>query len=123
MTRTRVIIVGLALLCVLLGFRAVQISVKRYTAHRDLEAAQAAVAQAQATNERTKSDLARMQQPAWLALLARDRLGYAQPGETVVVVYKSGNSGTISQPQAATDGRSSLRKWWDWLLGNQRPRD
>jgi len=123
MTRSHVITAGLALCCVLLGFRAVAISIKRYTAHRDLQTAQDAIAQAQAANERTKSDLTRMQQPAWLALLARDRLGYAQPGETDVVVYKSGNSGTISQPQAAIDGRSSLRKWWDWLLGNQRPRD
>jgi cell division protein FtsB len=123
MNRSRVIIAVLLPLCAFLGFRAVTISVKRYAAYHDLVAVQGTIAQAQAANERMQSELARMQQSAWLALLARDRLGYAQPSEAVVFVYKSAKSGTISQPQAASDDRSSLRKWWDWLLGNPGPRD
>lgn len=118
MTRSRVILVALAALCVFLGIRAVRITIRHYSARAELDAAQAQVAQGQANNDRLAGDLERMRQPAWLALLARSRLGYAQPGETVVFVYKSQNSGTIAQPQAVSDGRSNLKKWWDWLIGN-----
>ncbi len=123
MFRSRVIIAVLAALCLLLGYRAVDITLRRYAAQRDLTAAQAAAGQAAAANAHLSAELERMREPAWLALLARSRLGYAEPGETVVFVYKSQNSGTISQPQSEPDGRSNLRKWWDWLIGAPGPRD
>ncbi|HUO75342.1 MAG TPA: septum formation initiator family protein [Candidatus Paceibacterota bacterium] len=118
MTRSRVILIALIGLCVFLAFRAVNISIRSYGARQELDAVNGQLAQGQAANDRLAAELERMRQPAWLALLARSRLGYAQPGETVVFVYKSQNPGTISQPQSAPDGRSNLRKWWDWLIGN-----
>ena len=59
-----------------------------------------------------------MQEPQWLALLARQRLNYKQPDETVVFVYKSEKAGTIVQPQAhSVDDRANWRKWLDWVQG------
>ena len=116
MLHSRVIFAALAGLCVFLGFRAVHISVRRYSARRELVAVQGQLVQGVAATDRLRAELERMRTPAWLALLARARLGYAQPGETVVYVYKSQKTGTISQPQTVTDGRSNLRKWWDWML-------
>lgn len=118
MLRSRVILVFLAGFCVFLAIRAVRISLRQFGAAQELNAAHDQLAQGRIANERLAADIERMRQPAWLALLARARLGYAQPGETVVFVYKSQNPGTIAQPQMVTDDRSNLKKWWDWLLGN-----
>jgi len=120
MVRSRVIFIGLLALCVFIGFRAVRISIRQYNALKELHAAELQVAESTSANDHLKEDLERMQQPAWLALLARSRLGYAQPGETVVFVYKSQNSGTIVQPQMVSDSRSNLHKWWDWLWERRR---
>lgn len=84
---------------------------------RQLDALEDRIAGGQRENERLTQELARMQQPAWLTILARARLNYKKSDENVVFVYKSEKSGTISQPPSISDDRPNVRKWFDWVRG------
>lgn len=109
----------LVLLLVLSAFLAVRgiASFARYSAlRRELARVEEQIRETQRVNERLQRQLERMQEPTWLALLARQRLNYAMPDETVVFVYKSADSAIISQPQQPPPP-SSWRQWLAWLLG------
>jgi len=121
--RHRLLTVALTVVCVWLAAAGVRATVRHLYAQRELAAVRADIDQAQHGNERLERSLGRMQEPAWLALLARDRLNYKRPDETVVFVYKSEKSGIIAPPQAPTDDRPNWRRWWDWLLRNGEKRD
>jgi len=73
---------------------------------------------AQRENMRLADILERMKRPQWLVLLARQRLNYKQPDETVVFVYKNEKVDTLSQSQRALEPQEpSWRQWWEWLMG------
>ncbi|MCC6405445.1 MAG: septum formation initiator family protein [Candidatus Yanofskybacteria bacterium] len=91
---------------------------RRHTAEGELQGLQQRIEDTQRENARLADEVERMRRPQWLALLARQRLNYRQPGETVVFVYKSEKSGTIVAPQPAPDDRLRWRIWWDWLIGS-----
>lgn len=112
---TTAVLAGVALW--LLVF-AVAAGVRRYSSGAELVGMEARIEDSQRENERLTQELERMQQPAWLALLARQQLNYKMPDETVVFVYKSEKPGTIVQPHASEDRETSRwRLWLDWLRG------
>ena len=101
-----------------MGVLVVSAGIRRYTSASDLGALEARIDDAQRENQRLEGEIARMQKPQWLTLLARQRLNYKLPDETVVFVYKSEKPGTIVQPQAPSgDERPNWRKWLDWVRG------
>jgi cell division protein FtsB len=112
---SKIATVVLAAACVWLLVLAAHAGIRRIASQRELDAIRDRIEAGQRDNTRLTGELARMRRPAWLALLARTRLNYKRPGETVVFVYKSEKSGTISQPQQTQDVRSNLQKWWAWL--------
>jgi cell division protein FtsB len=114
---SRIMTVILAGLCLWFLFLAVGGHIRRIAAQRELGAVSQRIEDGQRENARLAQELERMQQPTWLALLARTRLNYKRPDETVVFVYKSEKPGTISQPQPVRDERPSWRRWWDWVQG------
>ena len=111
---TTIILAGV---CVWLVFLAADAGLRRAASERELDTVRDRIQTSQRENVRLAGELERMRQPAWLALLARTRLNYKRPGETVVFVYKSEKSGMISPSQQAPDARPNWRKWWDWLRG------
>jgi cell division protein FtsL len=118
--RSKLTTVVLAALTLWLGVLMVSAGIRRYSAASQLSALDARIEDAQKENARLASEVQRMQQPQWLMLLARQRLNYKQPDETVVFVYKSEKAGTIVQPQApGEDTRANWRKWLDWLRGRE----
>lgn len=84
---------------------------------RQLATLQGRIGETERENDRRAAELDRMQDPQWLALLARSRLNYKLPDETVVFVYKNEKSGTIVQPVPVKKERPNWRTWLDWLIG------
>ena len=116
--RSKLTTVALMAFMLWLAVLVVSAGIRRYSAASQLSALEARIEDAQKENARLASEVQRMQQPQWLALLARQRLNYKLPGETVVFVYKSEKAGTIVKPQASEgDARASWRKWLDWVRG------
>lgn len=65
---------------------------------------------------RQQEQVERSTDDAWLEYQARVRLNYKLPDESVVVVYKKENSGTISpvaSPSVASEMVPFWRRWWD----------
>lgn len=114
--RSKLATVAAAALCAWLLLLAVSATLRHAASQRNLDELQWRIDAGERENRRLAADLERMKQPAWLTLLARARLNYKRPDETVVFVYKSEKSGTIGQPQNSADPRPNWRKWWDWLL-------
>ena len=102
--------------CAWLAVVGARATIRHLYAQRELAGLEQDIVQMQHGNERLQRQLERMQQPAWLALLARARLNYKRPEETVVFVYKSEKSDIMAQPPAPVDERSNWRRWWDWLI-------
>lgn len=116
--RSKLTTVVLAALTLWLGVLVVSAGVRRYGSASELRALEARIDDARRENARLASEVRRMQQPQWLALLARQRLNFKLPDETVVFVYKSEKAGTIVQPSAPErDSRANWRKWLDWAQG------
>lgn len=95
---------------------AVAAGVRRHGSEAELGRIEERIDDSRRENERLNRELARMQEPEWLALLARQRLNYQMPDETVVFVYKSEKPGTIVQPQQPSGTeKPRWRQWWDWM--------
>lgn len=122
--RSRAVTVILAVACVWLLLIAAGATLRSLGARGEMEALEGQISDRRRGNERVTRELERMKQSSWLALLARARLNWKAPDETVVFVYKSEKSDTIVPPQEAPDTRlpdrqagSNWRRWWDWLRG------
>ena len=112
---------------VLLGFLAlwmlvlaVAAGIRRSSGTEQLTAIQQRIEDAQRENARLADILERMKRPEWLALMARQRLNYKQPDETVVFVYKNEKVDTLSQPQRTPEPQEpSWRQWLAWFEGKK----
>ncbi|MCC6934629.1 MAG: septum formation initiator family protein [Candidatus Yanofskybacteria bacterium] len=120
LVRSKLTTVVLAGLAVWLVVAAVAAGMRRHVAEQELQGLRTRIQDAQRENQRLAGEVERMRQPQWLALLARQRLNYHQPDETVVFVYKSEKSATISPPSTTSSSRSQWRAWWNWLVGDER---
>jgi cell division protein FtsB len=100
---------------------AVAAGIRRHGETSEMDALRTRIEDAERENARLSDELVRMQRPQWLALLARQRLSYKLPDETVVFVYKSEKAGTILQPHAPVGSpKPSWRQWLDWFRGPTR---
>ncbi len=110
------------LVACMLWFLALTVAagIRRYAVYGELRILELRADDFRRENDRLTSELVRMQKPEWLALIARQRLNYKLPDETVVLVYKSNESDTLLQSQeVVADTRSNVQKWIDWLLGKK----
>lgn len=98
---------------------AIAAGMRRHGLNADLQLMQSNIDDAKRENARLAQEFEHMQQPQWLALLARQRLNYKLPDETVVFVYKSEKAGTIAPPQESVEVRPNWRKWLEWLRGRR----
>lgn len=112
---SKITTVVLSGLCIWLALLAVGSWVRHQTTAHDLVELQSQVAAAQRDNDQLSQQVMRMQQPQWLALLARERLNYKRPDENVVFVYKSNIPDTIVQTPAVPQQRAGWRAWLEWL--------
>jgi cell division protein FtsB len=116
--RSKLTTVACAALTLWLLVMAVAAGVRRYGLDNDLRVLESNIDDAHRENARLAQEFERMQEPEWLSLLARQRLNYKLPDETVVFVYKSEKSDTILPSNVSpVDARSHWRQWWDWLRG------
>lgn len=115
--RSRVLTGFLVIALIWLAFSAIGATLRSLAARRELGSLESQIDDQRRGNERLQRQVERMHAPAWLALLARGRLNWRAPDETVVFVYKSEKSDTIVPPQTTPDARSNWQKWWDWLKG------
>ena len=116
--RSKLTTVALAALALWLGVLVVSAGIRRYSTASELSALDVRIEDAERENERLEAEIDRMRKPQWLTLLARQRLNYKLPDETVVMVYKAEKAGTIVQPQAPSgDDTANWRKWLDWVRG------
>ncbi len=115
--RSKITLVVLLTLVLWSGTLAVTAGIRRYRSDAGLRTIESDIADIERDNTRLTQEVQWMHKPQWLALLARQRLNYQLPGETVVFVYKSEKSDTISPPNAAQQARPNWRIWWDWLRG------
>ena len=104
--------------CLLLLYASVRATLRHVYVSSQLAEFQVQLEAQERANARIADELARMRQPTWLALLARERLNFKLPDEQVVFVYKSEKPGTIAQPQQVKgDTVPNWRKWIDWVRG------
>lgn len=116
--RSKIASVILGALALWLLVLAVAAGIRRHGATGELGALETRIEDAKRENARLADELERMKRPEWLALLARQRLNYKLPGETVVFVYKAEKAGTITQPQFLSDTHTpSWRLWLEWFRG------
>jgi cell division protein FtsB len=115
---SKLTMIALASITIWMIIFAVQTGLRRHNSDAALAGMETRIDDAQRENGRLAQELTRMQQPAWLALLARQQLNYQVPGETVVFVYKSEKPGTVIQPQQSGSAeKSRWLQWLDWLRG------
>jgi hypothetical protein len=108
----------LAIVVVFVSVAAVAAGLERYRQRQEIAGAQRRIDDIARSNRVLEEELERMRAPQWLALLARQRLGYVQPGETAVFVYKTEDSGIVSQPPAPSEPEMpNWRKWMRWVRG------
>jgi cell division protein FtsB len=119
--RSKLATVILGLIAAWLAVLAIAAGIRRHDADAEMAALQARIEDATRENTRLADELERMKRPEWLALLARQRLNYRLPDETVVFVYKSEKAGTIPQPRASEEPpQRGWRTWLQWFRGPAR---
>ena len=114
--QSKITTVALSILCLWLLLVAVGAGTRHASTARELANVHGRIQSGERDNARLAQELERMKEPAWLALIARERLNYKKPDETVVFVYKSDVSATI-QPVVPQDDTPNWRKWLRWLQG------
>lgn len=79
----------------------------------DMEALETRLAAIAAENERLAAEVARLEDPAQLETLARERLGLVRPGEDAYLFVEPPPTG----PERATDEAPSVfERAWGWLV-------
>lgn len=109
------LVIGAAFLTQLIPYRQILDS------QRQVAAAEAELATLQAENELLSADVAALETPAEIERLAREKLGYARPGETAYVVLDPPDAGRPLDPAATVLPEEPERTWvekiWDFISG------
>ena len=109
------LVIGAAFLTQLIPYRQILDS------RREVAAAQEHLASLQAENEILGADAAALDTPAEIERLAREKLGYARPGETAYVVLDPPESGRSIEPVSPDLPKEPDRTWveklWDFISG------
>ncbi len=75
--------------------------------------AQNQVSQAEEENSQLRDRLAQVDNPEFIEKEARDKLGFAREGETILVLPPANQ---MNQPTATSDNRPSWKQWWDLYI-------
>lgn len=108
-------VIGAAFLTQLIPYRQILDS------QRQVAEAQDELASLEAENEMLAADVAALETPAEIERLAREKLGYAWPGETAYVVLDPPDNGRTIDPVSPTIPDEPERTWverlWDFISG------
>lgn len=110
-------VIGAAFLTQLIPYRQILDS------HRQVASAQAELAALEVENEVLSADVAALETPQEIEKLAREKLGYARPGEIAYVVLDPPEDGRAIQatpPAVAEPERTWVEKLWDFLSGGDQ---
>jgi cell division protein FtsB len=98
-------------------------SLKAYLRQRSaLDALEARIAQLQASNSFKQAELKHMQDPNYIKILARERLGYVMPGEIAYTALDA--KGNKIDPQVTLDNQATVgvpttpTAWWTTVQGS-----
>lgn len=108
------LVIGAAFLTQLIPYRQI------IDSNRDVAEAQAELDALVAENQQLEADVAALETPEEIERLAREKLGYARPGETAYVVLDPPGSGepvTPVEPAEPVAERTWVEKIWDFISG------
>ncbi|MEX0795601.1 MAG: septum formation initiator family protein [Acidimicrobiia bacterium] len=108
------LVIGAAFLTQLIPYRQI------IDSNRQVESARAELTALEAENTQLQADVAALETPEEIERLAREKLGYARPGETAYVVLDppgAGQSVTRQDPEPAAPERTWVEKIWDFVSG------
>lgn len=104
-------IVGLLVAAFVLFFPARQLVQQR----NEMEHLRGRLADLSKENERLAEEVARLDDPAELEALARERLGLVKPGEDAYYFVEQPDP-EPSAPPGAPEGRSVFSRAWGWVV-------
>ncbi|REK41111.1 MAG: hypothetical protein DWQ20_00475 [Actinobacteria bacterium] len=108
------LVIGAAFLTQLIPYRQI------IESNRQVEAAEAELAALEEENRLLEAHVAALETPEEVERLAREKLGYARPGETAYVVLdppSSGEPAPQAQPVEPAPDRTWVEKIWDFISG------
>jgi len=108
------LVIGAAFLTQLIPYRQI------IDSNRQVESAQEQLAALETENRLLEEDVAALETPAEVEKLAREKLGYARPGETVYVVLDPPGADIADEPPPPDDveiERTWVERVWDFLSG------
>ncbi len=86
---------------------------KLWKSGEQVRIAQNQVKQAERENQQLRDRLAQIDNPEFIEKEARDKLGFAKEGETILVLPPVNQ---ITQPTSPSDDRPSWKQWWDLYI-------
>jgi cell division protein FtsL len=111
------LVIGAAFLTQLIPYRQIIDSNRQVeTARNELEALEE-------ENTLLQADVAALESPEEIERLAREKLGYARPGETAYVVLDPPGAGqaiTRAEPEPEAPERTWVEKIWDFVSGGDQ---
>ncbi|CAN5803267.1 hypothetical protein BH23ACT4_BH23ACT4_05340 [soil metagenome] len=108
------LVIGAAFLTQLIPYRQI------IDSNRQVESARSELAALESENMLLQSDVVALGTPEEIERLAREKLGYARPGETAYVVLDppgAGQAVTREAPEPAAPERTWVEKIWDFVSG------
>lgn len=108
------LVIGAAFLTQLIPYRQILDS------NRQVESAQEQLASLEAENRLLAADVAALETPEEIEKLAREKLGYARPGETAYVVLDPPEAESAvdpSPPDPIEIERTWVERVWDFMSG------
>lgn len=111
------LVIGAAFLTQLIPYRQI------IDSNRQVEAARNELAALEEENTLLQADVAALESPEEIERLAREKLGYARPGETAYVVLDPPGAGlavTRAKPAPEAPERTWVEKIWDFVSGGDQ---
>ncbi|MGF1616269.1 MAG: septum formation initiator family protein [Acidimicrobiia bacterium] len=108
------LVIGAAFLTQLIPYRQI------IDSNRQVESARAELVALESVNMLLQAEVAALETPEEIERLAREKLGYARPGETAYVVLDppaAGQAVTREDPEPAAPERTWVEKIWDFVSG------
>jgi cell division protein FtsL len=109
------LVIGAAFLTQLIPYRQI------IDSNRQVASAQAQLSDLEAENQQLQADVAALETPEEIEKLAREKLGYARPGETAYVVLDPPASDVQAPAAGSVPAVAVERTWvervWDFLSG------
>ena len=108
------LVIGAAFLTQLIPYRQI------IDSNRQVESARAELAALEIENALLQADVAALETPEEIERLAREKLGYARPGETAYVVLDPPGAGQAvarEDPEPMAPERTWVEKIWDFVSG------